>query len=58
MRMSFRLIVSLVLAITLVSLLFTAYQVETENRSKRNELERRAQILAQSLRETIEPLLD
>jgi alpha,alpha-trehalose-phosphate synthase [UDP-forming] len=58
MRMSFRLIVSLVLAITLVSLLFAVYQVETENRSKRNELERRAQILAENLQETVEPLLE
>jgi uncharacterized membrane protein affecting hemolysin expression len=58
MRMSFRLIVSLVLAITLVSLLFAAYQVGTENRNKRNELERRAQILAESLQETVEPLLE
>ena len=56
MRMSLRLIVSLVLALTLVSLLFAVYQVEAENRSKRNELERRAQILAESLQETVEPL--
>ena len=54
--MSFRLIVPLVLAITLVSLLFAVYQVETENRSKRNELERRAEILAESLQETVEAL--
>jgi hypothetical protein len=56
MRMSFRLIVSLVLAIALVSLLFAVYQVETENLSKRNELERRAEILAESLQETVEAL--
>ncbi len=54
MSMSFRLIVSLVLAITLVSLLFAVFQVETENRSKRNELERRAEIQAESLQETVE----
>jgi hypothetical protein len=56
--MSFRLIVSLVFAITLVSLLFAVYQVETENRSKRNELERRAEILAEGLQETVEALRD
>ena len=54
--MSFRLIVSLVLAITLVSLLFAVYQVETEKRSKRGEVERRAEILAESLQETVEAL--
>ena len=54
--MSFRLIVSLVLGITLVSLLFAVYQVETEKRSKRGELERRAEILAESLQETVEAL--
>jgi alpha,alpha-trehalose-phosphate synthase [UDP-forming] len=56
MRMSFRLIVSLVAAITIVSILFAVYQVRTENRMKRDELDRRSLILAESLRETIELL--
>jgi alpha,alpha-trehalose-phosphate synthase [UDP-forming] len=58
MRLSFRLIASLVFGLTLVSLLFAVYQVRAENRAKRNELERRAQILAESLQLAIEPLLE
>jgi alpha,alpha-trehalose-phosphate synthase [UDP-forming] len=57
MRLSLRLIVSLVLAVTIVSVAFALYQVEAENRSRRSELERRAQLLAESLQETVEPLL-
>ena len=57
MRMSLRLIVSLVIAVTIVSFAFALYQVQAENRSRRNELERRAQLLAESLQETVEPLV-
>src|SRR5579864_445600 len=57
MRMSLRLICSLVLAVTIVSVAFALYQVEAENRARRSELERRAQLLAESLQETVEPLL-
>jgi len=57
MRLSLRLIVSLVLAVTIVSVAFALYQVDAENRSRKNELERRAQLLAESLQETVEPLL-
>jgi alpha,alpha-trehalose-phosphate synthase [UDP-forming] len=57
MRLSLRLIASLVVAVTLVSVAFALYQVEAENRSRKNELERRAQLLAESLQETVEPLL-
>ncbi len=57
MRLSLRLIVSLVFAVTIVSVAFALYQVQAENRSRKNELERRAQLLAESLQETVEPLL-
>src|ERR1700693_6113671 len=57
MRLSLRLIVSLVLAVTIVSVAFALYQVQAENRSRKNDLERRAQLLAESLQETVEPLL-
>src|SRR5580704_11710367 len=57
MRLSLRLIVSLVFAVTIVSVAFALYQVEAENRSRKNELEPRAQLLAESLQETVEPLL-
>jgi alpha,alpha-trehalose-phosphate synthase [UDP-forming] len=57
MRMSLRLIVSLVIAVTLVSVLFALYQVQADTRSRRSELERRARVFAESLQETVEPLL-
>ncbi|MDQ1468698.1 MAG: trehalose 6-phosphate synthase/phosphatase [Bryobacterales bacterium] len=56
MRISFRLIGSLVLAISVISVLFAIFQVNTEKRSKRNELSRRAEIIAESLRESVELL--
>jgi len=56
MRMSFRLIVSLVVAVTFVSFLFAFYQVRADNRARRTDLEKRAQVLAESLQETVEPL--
>ena len=56
MRISVRLIVSLVFAITLVSVIFALYQVHADNQSKRQELCRRSQVLAESLRDTIELL--
>ncbi len=57
MRMSLRLIASLVMAVTLVSVGFAIYQVQADNRARRNELEKRAQVLAESLQETVQPLL-
>ncbi|HWY47381.1 MAG TPA: trehalose-6-phosphate synthase [Bryobacteraceae bacterium] len=57
MRLRLRLIVSLVIAVTIVSVAFAFYQVQAEDRSRKNELERRAQVLAESLQETVEPLL-
>jgi trehalose 6-phosphate synthase len=57
MRLRLRLIVSLVVAVTIVSVAFAFYQVQAEDRSRKNELERRAQVLAESLQETVEPLL-
>src|ERR1700694_5289084 len=57
MRLSARLITSLVLAVTLVSVAFALYQGEAKNLSRNNNLERPAQLLAESLKETVEPLL-
>jgi trehalose 6-phosphate synthase len=57
MRLSFRLICSLVVALTLVSLLFSYVQVRAEKQALRQELRRRAQILAESLQESVEPAL-
>jgi alpha,alpha-trehalose-phosphate synthase [UDP-forming] len=57
MRMSVRLIISLVLAVTLVSVAFAVYQTQADNHARRSELEKRAQVLAESLQETVQPLL-
>ena len=47
--LSVRLIVSLILGITLVSLTFSYYEVVREKRGLRSELERRAEVLGESL---------
>jgi trehalose-6-phosphate synthase len=47
--LSVRLIVSLILGITLVSLAFSSYQVVAERRALRGDLERRAEVLGESL---------
>src|SRR6202451_2698810 len=56
MRMTFRLILSLVLTVTLISVLFAVYQVRAYTHGRRGDLEKRAQVLAESLQETVEPL--
>jgi len=58
MRITFRLILSLVIGVTLVASLFTFLQVRQERRRLREEVERRAIVLAESLQESVEPLLD
>src|ERR1700693_6621961 len=55
-RMSLRLIVSLVASVTIVSILFAFYQVRADNHARRVDLEKRAQVLAESLQEAVEPL--
>jgi trehalose 6-phosphate synthase len=57
MRLSFRLILSLIFAVTIVSVLFALYQVQADRRARRNELEKRAQLMAESLQETVQPLV-
>lgn len=52
--LSVRLTISLILAITLVSMLSSYYQVEHERRSLRQDLERRAAVLAESLAANVE----
>ena len=56
--LSIRLIVSLILAVTLVSLLSSYYQVRGERRNLRKDLERRAAVLAESLAGNVEPQLE
>jgi len=58
MRISVRLIVSLIIGVTLIAFVFAHYQVRGEKRALRNDLERRAEILAESLEEIVAPLLE
>ncbi len=57
MRIRLRLIVSLIFGTTLLAFLFAFFQVRSEKRAMRSDLERRAEVLAQSLSESVEPLL-
>jgi alpha,alpha-trehalose-phosphate synthase [UDP-forming] len=54
---SARLITALALGITIVSLIVALRQVASERQAHRSELDRRAQVLAQSLQELVEPAL-
>ena len=58
MRLSFRLILFLVVGITLVTFLVARNQVRSEESGLRTDLERRAAVLAESLQEIVEPALD
>jgi trehalose 6-phosphate synthase len=58
MRTTLKIILPLIVSVAAVSLLFAAYQVRTEKRNLRSYLSRRAEILSESLEESVEPLLD
>src|SRR3981081_2044900 len=58
MRTTLKIILPLIVSVAAVSLLFAAYQVRTEKRRARGDLSRRAEILGESLQESVEPLLD
>jgi len=57
MKITIRLIVSLIFVIALVAVVFSFYQVHTEKARLATELERRAIILAESLQESVIPLM-
>ena len=57
MRLSLRLILFLVVGITLVTFLIARAQVRAEKLGLRSDLERRAEVLGESLREIVEPAL-
>ena len=57
MRLSLRLILFLVVGISLVTFFIARNQVRSEKRGLRVDLQRRAEILAESLQEIIEPAL-
>jgi trehalose-6-phosphate synthase len=58
MRTTLKIVLPLIVSVVVVSLLFAAYQVRTQKKQARNEISRRAEILAESLQENVEPLFD
>src|ERR1700726_3373810 len=58
MRTTLKIVLPLIISVAVISLLFAGYQVRTERRILRNDLSRRAEILGESLQESVEPLLD
>jgi alpha,alpha-trehalose-phosphate synthase [UDP-forming] len=58
MRTTLKIVLPLIISVVVVSLLFAVYQVRTEKRVERNELSHRAEVLAESLQENVEPLFD
>ena len=57
MRVSLRLIFSLVVGVTLLSFLFALFQVKAEKRRLQRELENRAAIVGENLEAKVEPFL-
>jgi alpha,alpha-trehalose-phosphate synthase [UDP-forming] len=58
LRTTLKLVLPLIVSVALVSLLFAAYQVRTQRKNLRNDLMRRADVLAESLQEAIDPLFE
>jgi trehalose-6-phosphate synthase len=58
LRTTLKLVLPLITSVALVSLLFAAYQVRKERRNLRNDLSRRAELLTESLQESIQPLFE
>ncbi len=58
MRTTLKIALPLIVSVASVSLLFAAYQVRTQKRNLRSDLSRRAEILGESLQESVEPLLE
>ncbi|HME11607.1 MAG TPA: trehalose-6-phosphate synthase [Candidatus Acidoferrum sp.] len=58
MRTTLRLVLPLIVSVAVVSLLYSTYQVRTQRREMRNDLSRRAEILGDSLQESVEQILD
>ncbi len=58
MRLVIRLVAALVACVLLVSVLSSYYQIQREKRALRNELQKRAEVLAESLEQNAEDLLE
>ena len=57
MKITARLMISLIIGTALVTLLFAYFQVKGEKRNRQKELEQRSAVLAESLGQGVEPLL-
>jgi trehalose-6-phosphate synthase len=58
LRINLRIILSIVIVITVLVLLFTLVQIRQEKERLTVDLQRRSSLLGESLKETVEPLLD
>jgi len=58
LRTTLKLVLPLIVSVALVSLLFAAYQVRVQRKNLRTDVSRRAELLAESLQEAIEPLFE
>jgi trehalose-6-phosphate synthase len=58
MRTTLKMVVPLIASVASGCLLFAAYQVHTQRRTLRNDLSHRAEILGETLQESVEPLFD
>jgi trehalose-6-phosphate synthase len=58
MRTTLKMVLPLIVSVGTGCLLFAAYQVHTERRILRNDLSHRAEILGDSLQESVAPLID
>ena len=58
MRTTLKIVLPLIVSVVVVSFLFAAYQVRLQRRVLHTELTRRAEILGESLQESVEPLFD
>jgi hypothetical protein len=58
MRTTLRLVLPLIFSVAVVSVLFATYQMRTQRRMMRSDLSRRAEILGDSLQDSVEQILD
>ena len=57
MRITFRIVLSIIVVVSAIAFLLTLFQAQQEREGLRRDLDRRTSLLAESLRETIEPLV-
>ena len=58
MRTTLKLVLPLIISVALVSLLFAGYQVRVQRKNLRTDVSRRAELLAESLQEAIQPVFE